>query len=143
MRYPARVVSVMPIGLSLTLDLTGVAPGRSPALTALLLFGRSVGTLWASGLAVGDRIEVVLIELPHLDLLLASLPANPAWLVWNNGTVRQLARRIRETGETVLMPILADALEDAGCSEACLLDHLRSEPPEERSWLVGLLALQE
>ena len=48
------------------------------------------------------------------DNLLVSLPADPAWLTWNNGTVRQLARRIRETGETVLMPILADALEEAG-----------------------------
>ena len=76
------------------------------------------------------------------DRLVASLPADPAWLTWNNGTVRHLAQRIRETGETVLMPILADALEEAGCTDAALLDHCR-QPQDGPSWVVELLATQE
>lgn len=143
MRYPARVVNTMPFGLSLTLDLTGLAPGRSPELTALLLFGRTVGTEYARALDVAEKIEVVLIEVDSYADLIVSLPANRAWLAWNNGTVRHLARRIRETGETVLLPVLGDALEDAGCTDAVLLAHCREEQAEARSWLVELLATQE
>ena len=75
--------------------------------------------------------------------LLVSLPADPAWLTWNNETVRHLARRIRETGETVLLPILADALEEAGCTDAALLAHCRESQDNARSWAVEHLATQE
>ena len=143
MRYPARVVNTSLIGLSLHLDLSGLAPGRSPVLDALLLFGQSVGTNYARTLAIGERIEIVLIDVDARIGLVASLPANRAWLAWNNGTVRHLAQRIRQSGETVLIPVLADALEDAGCTDAIVLEHLRQDPPEERSWVVELLATQE
>ena len=143
LRCPARVDKVLPFGLSLTLDLSGVAPGRSPTLTALLLFGRSVGSDYARGAAVGEKFDVVLIQADGRDWPLASLPANPAWLAWNNGTVRHLARRIRDGGETVLLPVLGDALEDAGCHDTILLEHCRSELAEQWSWAVELLAAQE
>lgn len=142
-RCRARVLGVLPFGLSLGLDLSGVAPGRVPTLEALLLFGRTVGSAYASGLTVGERFEVVVTQVDDRDWPLVSLPANPEWLVWNNGTVRHLARRIRATGETVLLPVLGDALEDAGCGDAILLAHCREELTEERSWAVELLAAQE
>jgi hypothetical protein len=142
MRYPARVVDTSLIGLSLQLDLSGLAPGRTPVLDAHLFFGQSIGTNYARTLAIGERIEVVLIDVNATVGLVASLPANPKWLAWNNGTVRHLARRIRETGETVLIPVLGDALEDAGCTDAIVLEHLRQDP-DERSWVVELLATQE
>ena len=143
LRCPARVVGLLPFGLSLTVDLTSVAPGWNPSFTALLMFGRSVGSDYARGLAVGERFEGVLIEDGSRDWPLVSLPANPEWLAWNNGTVRHLARRIRESGETVLLPVLGDALEDAGCGDTTLLEHCREELTEERSWAVELLAAQE
>jgi hypothetical protein len=38
------------------------------------------------------------------------------------------------------LPILADALEDAGCSDAAILAHLRSAGPHFRGcWAVDLL----
>lgn len=43
------------------------------------------------------------------------------WLTWNNGTVRTLAGMIRENWDDSLFPILADALEDAECSDADLV----------------------
>ena len=142
MRYPARVVNTSLIGLSLQLDLSGLAPGRSPVLDAVLWFGQSVGTNYARTLAIGERIEVVLIDVDATVGLVASLPANPKWLAWNNGTVRHLAQRIRQSGETVLIPVLGDALEDAGCTDAIVLEQLRQDP-DERSWVVELLATQE
>ena len=51
--------------------------------------------------------------------------------------VRGLVETIRETGEQALWPILADALEDAGCTETELLNHLRHPGPHERDcWAI-------
>jgi hypothetical protein len=48
-----------------------------------------------------------------------------AWASWGDGTVRRLAQGIygaRAFGE---MPVLGDALEDAGCADAVILTHCR------------------
>src|SRR5438105_4772841 len=45
---------------------------------------------------------------------------DPAWRAWEGGTVVRLARQIDE-GAFDLLPILGDALEDAGCDRADLL----------------------
>ncbi len=50
---------------------------------------------------------------------------DPAWLTWNEGTIARLARSICEARDFSSMPILADALEDAGCTDRELLDHCR------------------
>ena len=143
MLYPARVHGLRKYGMTLKLDLSALAPGRSPTLYACLLWDQTVTPEFAQTLTVGQSVEVVLVEVTDEDLVV-SLPADPAWLAWNGGTVRQLARRIRETGETVLLPVLADALEEAGCTDAALLDHFRRPDPDGwRSWAVELLATQE
>jgi hypothetical protein len=49
---------------------------------------------------------------------------NPAWLAWNDRAVVGLARMIYRDQRWEDIPILADALEDAGCTGP-LLDHLR------------------
>lgn len=49
---------------------------------------------------------------------------DPAWLL-RDGNVLRLAQSISESRDYTAAPILADALEDAGCAEAVLLDHLR------------------
>src|SRR5262249_24287962 len=68
----------------------------------------------------------------------------PRWLAWNDGTVRRLAAAIYEeralpsgTLDTVRLAVLADALEESGCTDAELLAHLRSPGPHVR----GCLAL--
>jgi hypothetical protein len=144
MRYPARITVQAIDCLWFELDLSRLAPGRSPKLAAILRFDRTISPHVARSLRFEDRFEVVLIDAPRYGgNLSASLPADPAWLSWNNGTVRQLAQRIRETGETVLMPVLADALEEAGCTDAALLDYCRQAPDEVWNWAVELLATQE
>jgi hypothetical protein len=51
---------------------------------------------------------------------------DPAWLAWNGGTIRALAQVVYEGQAFDRLPILADALEDAGCTDALLiLEHLR------------------
>jgi hypothetical protein len=50
-------------------------------------------------------------------------------LAWNAGTVLALARAIDEKRNFQDMGILADALEDAGCSDAAVLAHCRGSGP--------------
>jgi hypothetical protein len=57
---------------------------------------------------------------------------DPDWLCWNNGTVARLAQGIYEERAFERMPILADALEDAGCADTAMLDHLRGPGPHVR-----------
>jgi hypothetical protein len=50
---------------------------------------------------------------------------DPAWSEWNRGLVPALAREIHAEGKFDDLPFLADALEDAGCDEAAVLEHCR------------------
>jgi hypothetical protein len=49
------------------------------------------------------------------------------WLLWNHGAIKHIAEQIDATGNFADLPILADALEDAGCRDEWLLDHCRAE----------------
>jgi hypothetical protein len=51
------------------------------------------------------------------------------WLVFQNRLVLKLALAAYRDRSFDTLPILADALEDAGCTEQALLDHLRSPGP--------------
>jgi hypothetical protein len=50
----------------------------------------------------------------------------PAVLLWEDGTVANLPAAIYEGRHFDRLPILADALEEAGCDNAEILAHLRS-----------------
>jgi hypothetical protein len=64
----------------------------------------------------------------------------PAWLAWNDGTVRQLAESIYDERAFDRLPLLADALEEAGCDNAAMLAHCRGPGPHVRGcWVVDLL----
>jgi hypothetical protein len=65
---------------------------------------------------------------------------SPAWLAWEGGTVRHLAAAAYEGRDFGRLPILADALEEAGCDAAELLAHLRGPGPHARGcWALDLL----
>jgi hypothetical protein len=65
---------------------------------------------------------------------------DPAWLAWNGGTVVKLAEAIYAGRAFDRMPILADALEEAGCADANFLDHCREPGPHALGcWIVDLL----
>jgi hypothetical protein len=69
---------------------------------------------------------------------------DPAWLAWNDSTVRRLAEAVYEERAFDRLPVLADALNDAGCSDAALLGHLRSGSEHVRGcWAVDLLLGKE
>jgi hypothetical protein len=69
---------------------------------------------------------------------------DPSWLTYRNGTVSKLAATIYEERAFDRMPLLADALEDAGCTDPSILDHLRGPGPHVRGcWVVDLLLGKE
>jgi hypothetical protein len=81
---------------------------------------------------------------PLLRDLFGLLPScevriEPAWLAWDNGTVRRLAEAAYEERQLpsghldpTRLGVLADALEEAGCPDAELLGHLRGPGPHVR-----------
>ena len=67
--------------------------------------------------------------------------ALPAFaLVWRTGDVVGLARGIDEDRAFERLPLLADALMDAGCDTEIILTHCRSDGPHVRGcWVVDLI----
>src|SRR5262249_29210620 len=65
---------------------------------------------------------------------------DPSWLTWNGGTIGKLARVIYDERRFADLPILADALEEAGCGDVDLLAHCRGQADHvPRCWGVALL----
>jgi hypothetical protein len=64
----------------------------------------------------------------------------PAWLSANGAAVGSIVRAVAETGDFAHLPVLADALEEAGCPVEEMLAHgRRGGRHARRCWLVDLL----
>jgi len=64
----------------------------------------------------------------------------PSWLAWNDGTVEKIAQAVYDGRHHDRLPILGDALEDAGCANAAILAHCRQPGEHVRGcWVVDLL----
>jgi hypothetical protein len=63
---------------------------------------------------------------------------------WRSGNTIALARGMYDSRDFSAMPILADALEDAGCDNATILEHCRGDTKHVRGcWVVDqVLGLQ-
>jgi hypothetical protein len=65
------------------------------------------------------------------------LAFNPAW---RTDAVLSLARQCYSSRDFAPLPILGDALQDAGCENADVVDHSRSSGPQVRGcWVVDLV----
>jgi hypothetical protein len=72
---------------------------------------------------------------------------DPAWLTWNDGAAVSLAQTVYEDRDLPRghldagrLAVLADVLEEAGCTDAEILQHLRGPGPHVRGcWAVDLL----
>lgn len=80
--------------------------------------------------------------LPVLDVekLVTSLRIDPSWLEANDGVARKIAEKIRDDGTFGNLPILADALEEAGCDHDEILGHCRELASHKSCcWVIELL----
>ncbi|HVL14590.1 MAG TPA: hypothetical protein VM529_18600 [Gemmata sp.] len=69
-------------------------------------------------------------------------PFRPATLdsSWLTSTVAALTQQMYESRDFSAMPILADALQDAGCTSDDILNHCRGDGPHVRGcWVVDLV----
>jgi hypothetical protein len=85
-----------------------------------------------------DRLTTILLDIfanPFRPAI-----ANPAWLKWHDGTIPKLAAAIYDERAYQRLPLLADALEEAGCDDAAILEHCRGPNGHVRGcWVVDLL----
>jgi hypothetical protein len=65
---------------------------------------------------------------------------SPALLCWDEGIIPKLAQAIYEETTFDRSPVLADALEEAGCAADDILSHLRSPGPHVRGcWAIDVI----
>jgi hypothetical protein len=89
--------------------------------------------------AHSDLLRCIVGPLPFRPVSIA-----PTWLVWNSGTIPKLAQAIYDERRFANLPILADALEEAGCDSADILFHCRQPGEHVRGcWVVDLLLGKE
>ena len=62
---------------------------------------------------------------------------------WRTSTVVSLAQQMYESRDFSAMPILADALADAGCSNEAILQHCRGPGPHVRGCFVVDLLIEK
>jgi hypothetical protein len=68
------------------------------------------------------------------------LPIDAHWLTWNDGAVPKQSQIIYDDRRFADLPLLADALEEAGCTNADILAHCRQVNEHERGcWVLQLL----
>jgi hypothetical protein len=77
-------------------------------------------------------------------LLFRPVVVDSSWLEWNNCTVVNLAQDIYIERTFDLFPLLADALEEAGCLDLDILAHCRQPGVHVRGcWVVDRLLAKE
>jgi hypothetical protein len=89
-----------------------------------------------------EIMAVVQEENAHLARCIFGNPFRPATLdpAWRTPTVVALAKGIYEERAFDRLPILADALQDAGCDSEDVLNHCRDAGPHARGcWVVDLV----
>lgn len=81
----------------------------------------------------GDRLRMA-------GVVAALVRADPVWLAWNDGGLRNMAQVISDKKSFGSLPLLADALEEAGCTDEMILSHCRGGVIHaEGCWVTDLL----
>jgi hypothetical protein len=114
--------------------------------TSLSLTDERAWTAWEGVPQFGGPLPVCPGQLVH-DIFgnpFRPVAIEPEWLTRLDGTVVRLARDIYDAHRFEEMPVLGDALEDAGCGDEGILAHCRGPGPHACGcWLVdGLLGLR-
>jgi hypothetical protein len=121
----------------------------TPRKTALRNLLADVAVCQMANIGDGDHLKNAhahhsLLLHDIFDYLFLRTLINPNWLTWNDGTVGRIAQAIYDERAFDRLPILADALEDAGCDNADILNHCRQPGVHVRGcWVVDLLLEKE
>jgi hypothetical protein len=115
-----------------------------PAMAAVMLLKSRWQHFSLSGKTPYRGSYVVAAEPPYTDLLrdIFGNPFRPVNLPasWRTSAVVALAQTIYDERDFLGMPILGDALEEAGCEDARILGHCRIPGPHALGcWVVDLI----
>jgi hypothetical protein len=134
MALEGPVMSRAEFGLFIEFNYT--VRGSRWILDGVLSFHRTPRPDEARACQFNERISVVVTDWSQTaQRLQLALPADPSWLT---SDVVALARGIAADSAFDRIPILADALQEAGCIDEVLLHRCRFAPTEV-SWLIPLL----
>ena len=130
-----------------------------PAPQYLHANGAALAITYSSALAAAETASAEIAALvgegerPAQAVLLRDIFGNPfrpapakapGWLHWNDGAVPKLAKAVYEQRAFHHLPTLADALEEAGCSDSGLIGHCRQPGEHVRGcWAVDLVLGKE
>jgi hypothetical protein len=124
-------------------DLLGVGLGMGGWEIAIAALGHDPDSLTA---IPAERIAATIRRYTnHPAYYLRDIFGNPFRPVafepnWRTSTVVAIARSVYESREFAPIPLLADALQDAGCENEEILKHCRSAGPHVRGcWVVDLI----
>jgi hypothetical protein len=127
-------------------------PGRLPDPCRAAGTATFASSWAAAGMTAAHAAEAG-VDGPILAALIREIIGNPfrpapsltpAVLSWNCGTVPKLAAAIYEERAFDRLPVLADALEDAGCADAQILAHCCSRGEQARAcWVADLVLGKE
>jgi hypothetical protein len=89
---------------------------------------------------VERAVQAALVREVFGPLPFRPVPLDEFWLRWNGGTVVKVARSIYDEGRFGDLPALANALEEAGCSDTMIIGHCRWPWGHVRGcWVLDLL----
>jgi hypothetical protein len=115
--------------------LVAIDPSLAPSALALTCIRRVNGSTAIFSPALASLVRDIFGN-PFRPVVI-----DPAWLT---STVLAIGRGIYDERAFDRLPILADALQDAGCENADLLTHLRSDGPHVRGcWALDLVLGKE
>jgi hypothetical protein len=139
-KKPPTLFSTLRQQLLKLLVISSEAAVASSHFAALAPAGNAPGDAPGDPLIASERIAQAAILVDLFDDLFRPVTLDPGWLAWNNATIRKLARSIYDERRFTDLPILADALEEAGCTDNAILKHCRNGGEHVRGcWVLDLL----
>jgi hypothetical protein len=107
--------------------------------------GADEAILSSSGMGVEEpeKLQAHLLRC-IIDNPFRPITTNLAWLSWHDGLLVSIARQMYDSRDFTDMPVMADALEEAGCTDQDILSHCRGPGPHVRGcWVVDLILGKE
>jgi hypothetical protein len=137
-RYAVEVAEHYADNLATRQELAAARERAGPAATSkakiVAFHAASDDACWAAGMAaMAASLGSAAIKAGQAAMLhdLFGNPFRPvvvpaSWLAWEGGTIGHLAQAVYDERSFDRLPILADALEEAGCADGRLLHHLHN-----------------
>lgn len=119
-----------------------VVSSRKPTYTFMSGYWDGPDALTAHALGTPEAENAERVVQSHLLRDIFGNPFRPVSFspVWRTDTAVALAKQMYDTCDFCAMPILADALQEAGCDNETVLTHCRSGGPHGRGcWVVDLV----